>query len=181
MWAKNSVAATLAHELSFLSSMPSGLKMRCLAFGFLLLEVTFAQLPGGQLSIPNVLQSIFLGTPLQKELKDYPRCGRPGNIIEASSTNSRRSKPAVTDSVSQAAPQGLATVQQVIRNGERATWINSNCRVPLTGTQCGYGLGDCNFDAECESDLVCGSDNCRTSFFTDAPDWADCCRRESET
>ena len=38
---------------------------------------------------------------------------------------------------------------------------------------CGIGDGDCDSDAECQGDLICGSDNCDTSLGFDN-DW-DCC------
>ena len=37
--------------------------------------------------------------------------------------------------------------------------------------KCSVGQGDCDFDHECQSGLVCGEDNCDSGF----PGTYDCC------
>ena len=40
--------------------------------------------------------------------------------------------------------------------------------------KCSLGQGDCDFDFECQYDLICGDDNCNSGF----PDTAyDCCEQ----
>ena len=45
-------------------------------------------------------------------------------------------------------------------------------------SKCGYGEGRCSGDSECQDDLICGKDNCRSSIFPNgesAKDGWDCC------
>ena len=51
---------------------------------------------------------------------------------------------------------------------------DSCCR---TANQCGVGQGDCDSDADCNPDLVCGNNNCVGCGF-DPQD--DCCRSPSK-
>ena len=43
-----------------------------------------------------------------------------------------------------------------------------------TNNLCGVGEGDCDSDAQCEGDLVCGTDNCQ-DFDSSLPHAMDCC------
>ena len=64
--------------------------MKCLGLGFVFLELaagfTFVPPSGHQQSLLAVLQDIFLG----KQLKDFPKCGRPRKISEGDLDGSRR-------------------------------------------------------------------------------------------
>jgi len=40
--------------------------------------------------------------------------------------------------------------------------------------KCSFGQGDCDFDAECQSALVCGNDNCGSDFPDSSYDCCDC-------
>ena len=46
-----------------------------------------------------------------------------------------------------------------------------------SSNQCGVGGGDCDTDSDCQSGLVCGSNNCRT-FNSKASRTADCCMKK---
>ena len=42
---------------------------------------------------------------------------------------------------------------------------------------CGEDMGDCDRDAECEDDLVCGKNNCNSVLGLDVSTNMDCCRQ----
>ena len=49
-----------------------------------------------------------------------------------------------------------------------------------SSNKCGIGGGDCDSDSDCESGLVCGTNNCR-SFNNEASSSADCCMEKRKT
>ena len=54
----------------------------------------------------------------------------------------------------------------------KCTSDDTNWSCCSTDHKCGIGKGDCDKDADCESGLKCGHDNCSNDF---PSKWYDCC------
>ena len=140
--------------------------MKILFLGLALLEVVSG------LTVFETVLRLFFGQPLLKELKDFPRCGRPGTETETNFGGTRRTHDR---SSATASPGEEKEDQQGVfsfnRNHIPEPFSADYCS---SSDKCSYGEGDCDNDSQCHSPLVCGVNNCR-NFSSSAPDWQDCC------
>ena len=139
--------------------------MKRLLIGLILLEVVF-----GLTLFEGFLRLLF-GQPIQRELKDFPRCGRPRPIasgprpLEDGTRKRTRKEP--RKPIVPPRPVGPSWEYVDARNHETV----HQCTI---SDKCGHGEGDCDNDGECRYPLMCGSNNCR-EFSPTALDWEDCC------
>ena len=138
--------------------------MRFLIVGLILLEVVSC------LSILETFLRLISGRPIVRELKDFPRCGRPTTIksgltlLEAKRTRGQQRG---------ATSQNQRRVEGPNRNYEKTRNHESIQQCSITN-KCGYGEGHCESDDECLLAFQCGFNNCQ-AFNPSANSWEDCC------
>ena len=128
--------------------------MKFLVLGLLLLEVVSG------LTILEAFLRLISGQPSLKQLKDFPRCGRPAQIASGRRPvhggGGRRAYGPAQRNV-EAGSGALSSYPAQIR--QQCTTPES-CQCSITD-KCSYGEGDCDSDEECNYPLVCGRNNCR--------------------
>ena len=129
------------------------LKMKCLILWIFLVETV-----SGLTVLEALLRSVS-GQPVLKELKDFPRCGRPSEILD---TSGRRPVTRRNQFPGQNA-FGQPTRSDTVRYGSAPAYIYGyQCSV---SNKCSYGCGDCDSNDECVYPYVCGNNNCQNQEF----------------
>ena len=125
-----------------------GTKMKCFALGFLFFEIaagfTYVSPSGQRLDALTVLGNLIWG----QELKDFPNCGRPREILDDGGS--------------------------VPASSQGAQWQDLFCS---PDAPCSFSQGDCDSDDECAGSLKCGSDNCNQPQHNSWRFDADCCAK----
>ena len=139
--------------------------MKFLVLGLLLLEVVSG------LTILEAFLRLISGQPALKQLKDFPRCGRPAQI--ASGGGGRRAYRPPQRNVE----AGSGPLSSYPSQTRHQCTTPESCQCSITD-KCSYGEGDCDRDEECNYPFVCGRNNCRdfnTIYAATALSWEDCC------
>merc|ERR1711890_22192 len=109
-------------------------------------------------------------------------------IVAASQVNARKERGTVIQPVTVMETLCVALTTAKLFPGDRSSFEDTDdcCYMPVcdggdsccVNGICGEGEGDCDSNSDCNSNLVCGKDNCKTGFPGDRSsfeDTDDCC------